>query len=67
MQGRSVTFTRALQVNAGPGAGLELGLDFDQVATGRAPRFWPLVLVAIGAGLLWLIGGQLVRREAIKG
>jgi len=67
VQGRSVTFTRALQVNAGPGAGLELGLDFDQVAAGRAPRFWPLVLVAMGAGLLWLIGGRLVRRETIKG
>src|SRR5690606_22498426 len=64
VQGRSVTFTRALQVNAGPGAGLELGLDFDQLTTGRAPRFWPLVLVALGAGLLWLVGRRLVRRES---
>ena len=64
VQGRSVTFTRALQVESGPGSGLELGLDLDRSATGQAPRFWPLVLVAIGVGLLWLLGGKLVRREA---
>lgn len=59
-----MTFTRALQVNSGHGAGLELGLDFAHFATGRAPRFWPLVLVAIGVGLLWVVGNLLVRRES---
>ncbi|MBI1178579.1 LysM peptidoglycan-binding domain-containing protein [bacterium] len=62
-EGRSVTFTRALQVDFGSGAGLALGIDLDESDGARAPRFWPLVLVAIGLGVLWLIGGRLIRRE----